>query len=283
MANLFQFVDVPRQDPQKLPVEVRSQQFQRDLRPVRRAVGGRPVGALYLLRQPLLRVEVPGSQLHPQLAETGRRGQPLRGGGSLPRDQFAARDLRPHLPAGPALRGRLHAERRFRRRHHRLGREVHHRHRPRTRLAPGPVAREGHAASAWPSSVPDRPASVRRHPGAQRRQTGGVRPLSGDRRPAHLRHSAVQAGKGGDGSPAANPGGDGRRVPAQHRDRARRALRTAAGRVRRRVSRHGHLHGDERRLSRREPARRRPGAAVPDLQRQPRTGPGEAIAASSST
>ena len=27
MANLFQFVDVPRQDPQKLPVEVRSRNF----------------------------------------------------------------------------------------------------------------------------------------------------------------------------------------------------------------------------------------------------------------
>lgn len=27
MANLFQFVDVPRQDPKKVPVEIRSRNF----------------------------------------------------------------------------------------------------------------------------------------------------------------------------------------------------------------------------------------------------------------
>ncbi len=41
-----------------------------------------------------------------------------------------ARDLRPHLPAGPAVRRQLRDRiLRSRRGHHRLGREVHHRHR----------------------------------------------------------------------------------------------------------------------------------------------------------
>uniref|UniRef100_UPI001FCC452F hypothetical protein n=1 Tax=Methylobacterium sp. B34 TaxID=95563 RepID=UPI001FCC452F len=39
-------------------------------------------------------------------------------------------NLRPHLPAGPAVRGQLrHRAVDPRRRHHRLGREIHQRHR----------------------------------------------------------------------------------------------------------------------------------------------------------
>ena len=50
--------------------------LRRDLRPVRRAAASSPGRSLHRLRQPVLRVEVPGAQLHPQLAEAGRRGQP---------------------------------------------------------------------------------------------------------------------------------------------------------------------------------------------------------------
>src|SRR2546429_6274142 len=48
-------------------------------------------GALLELRQSLLRVEVPGSQLHPQLAEADRGGESVRGGGAVPQDQLAPR------------------------------------------------------------------------------------------------------------------------------------------------------------------------------------------------
>ena len=45
-------------------------------------------------------------------------------------DQHLPRDLRPHLPAGPAVRRQLrHRASRPRHRHHRRGREIHHRHR----------------------------------------------------------------------------------------------------------------------------------------------------------
>jgi len=48
MSNDFQFLDAARADPEKVTGASRS---------------------LFSLRQPLLRMEVPGAQLHPQLVE----------------------------------------------------------------------------------------------------------------------------------------------------------------------------------------------------------------------
>ena len=68
----------------RLPVEVRVGNFREIYAPfdaARRRAAGR---ALPRLRQPVLRVEMPGPQLHPQLAEAHRGRQPVRGRGAVP-------------------------------------------------------------------------------------------------------------------------------------------------------------------------------------------------------
>ena len=62
-----------------------------------------------------------------RLTAEGRLRGGLRG---QPGHQHLPRDLRPHLPAGPAVRRQLRDRAvRPRHRHHRRGREIHHRHR----------------------------------------------------------------------------------------------------------------------------------------------------------
>ena len=134
----------------------------RDLYAVRRR-GRRAAGrALPFLRQSVLRMEVPGAQLHPQLAEADQRGQPVRGGGAFAPDQLAARDVRAHLSAGSSVRRRLHAQRRPGRSDHRLHREIHHRRGAEAGLAAGYVGGACPRASAWRLSAPGPPAWVAR-------------------------------------------------------------------------------------------------------------------------
>jgi hypothetical protein len=65
---------------------------------------------------------------------------------------------------------------------------------------------------------PRRPR-LRRHPRAQRRDAGRLRPLRAHRRPADLRHPAVQAREGGGGDAPRDPRGHGRAVPPRRRGR----------------------------------------------------------------
>ena len=87
----LQFLDIPRADPAKAPVEARIARLPRDLRALRCRRRRPAGGALPRLRQSVLRMEVPGAQLHSQLAEAHRGGQPVRGRGALAQDQLAAR------------------------------------------------------------------------------------------------------------------------------------------------------------------------------------------------
>ncbi len=75
--NVFQFIDVQRVDPPKKPLKIRKIQFVEMLRVLQSAAGTDAGGSPPRVRQPLLRVEVSGPQLHPQLAETGQEGRIL--------------------------------------------------------------------------------------------------------------------------------------------------------------------------------------------------------------
>ena len=69
--NHLQFLEIPRRDPDKLAVEERTRGVSRDLRAVRRRRGLAAGRTLPGLRQSVLRVEVPGAQLHSELARAG--------------------------------------------------------------------------------------------------------------------------------------------------------------------------------------------------------------------
>ena len=99
---------------------------------------------------------------------------------------------------------------------------------------------------------------------------GRVRSSRAHRRPADLRHPALQAREGSAGEAPRDHGGHGRRVPPGRRGRRRPPLRAAARGVRRGVPRHGHLPRGARRLRRRGPARRARGAALSHFQHPPR-------------
>ena len=119
-------------------------------------------GRCLVLRQSVLRVEVPGAQLHSELAEADPGRQPVRGGGAVAQDELAAGDVRAHLPAGSAVRRRVHAQRRPGRGDDRLDREVHHRRGVQAGLDAGHVERACRPASASRSSAPGPRASAAR-------------------------------------------------------------------------------------------------------------------------
>ena len=89
--NHLQFLEIPRRDPEKLAVEERIQSYREIYTPYdageRRATGG----TLHFLRQSVLRMEMPGSQLHSELVEAHRGRESVRGSGALTSHQFAAR------------------------------------------------------------------------------------------------------------------------------------------------------------------------------------------------
>ena len=155
----LQFLDIPRKRSGQAHRRAAHPAISRDLFAVqRRSRPVRPGRPLPVVRQSVLRVEVSGPQLHSQLAGAGQRRQAVRGGGALASNQFAARDVRAHLPAGSAVRRRLHAERRPRRRQHRRHREVHHGRGVQAGVEARSVERRAHRTSAWRSSVRARQA-----------------------------------------------------------------------------------------------------------------------------
>ncbi len=79
--NVYQFIDLQRVDPPKKPLKIRKIEFVEIYEPFSET-RPRPGGPLSVLRQPVLRVEVPGAQLHPELAEAGQR-RPHHGSGGL--------------------------------------------------------------------------------------------------------------------------------------------------------------------------------------------------------
>ena len=112
-------------------------------------------------------------------------------------DQHLARDLRPDLPAGPAVRRQLrHRAVGPRHGHHRRGREVHHRHRLGAGLGPAVRPRARAAGSPSASSAPARPGWRRRSSCAGGLPGPRLRPLRPGRRADDLRHPRLQAGEG---------------------------------------------------------------------------------------
>ncbi len=105
------------------------------------------------------------------------------------RHQQLPRDLRPHLPAGPAVRGQLRHREGLRQRHHRRGRALHHRHARSTDgwVKPLRPRRELRQSVGIIGAGPGGLAAaeqLRR----QGYQVHCLRPLRPGRRPADLRH-----------------------------------------------------------------------------------------------
>ncbi len=134
--------------------------FRRDLPRLRHAAGRAQSSRCSPVRRAVLLGPLPALQQHPRLAEADRGG-PAGGGlrGQLG-DQQLPRDLRPHLPAGPALRGQLRHREGLRERHHRRGRALHHRQRVGAGLGQADPPRQ-ELASRSASSAPV-PAGWRR-------------------------------------------------------------------------------------------------------------------------
>ena len=65
----LQFLDIPRADPAKTAAETRVQSFREIYASYDAPAAAQQAGRCLRLRQPFLRVEVPGPQLHSQLAE----------------------------------------------------------------------------------------------------------------------------------------------------------------------------------------------------------------------
>ena len=64
LNNDFQFIEVGRKDPKKKLLRQRKREFV-EIHDLFAAAGRRPGPPLPGLRQPVLRVEMPGAQLHP--------------------------------------------------------------------------------------------------------------------------------------------------------------------------------------------------------------------------
>ena len=170
-AKMMQFVSVPPAMPDKRGGTERTRRFRRDLRPLRARAGGRAGLALRAVRRAVLPGPLPAAQQHPRLAAAGRRGAARGGLRAVLGHQQHARDLRPDLPAGPAVRGQLrHRAVGPRLGHHRRGREVHHRHRLRSRLGQaGPAAARAGPVGRHHRRRPRRPRLCR---GAAPRRAG---------------------------------------------------------------------------------------------------------------
>ncbi|MNP00950.1 hypothetical protein D3C76_927490 [compost metagenome] len=195
-------------------------------------------------------MEVPGAQLHSQLAETGGRGQHPPGRRAVAPDQHPAGSLRPGVPAGPSVRGCLHPQRRLRRGDHRFGGEVHHRHRVRHGLAPGHVQGQADRQACRDHRCGPGGPGLCRRAGARWRDPGGVRQEPGNRRSADLRYPRVQAGKDRAEQSSRSLHRHGHRVPPQHRGGQGRDHGATARRIRCRIHGHGHLHLHEGRFCR---------------------------------
>ena len=147
--RMLKFVKVARDMPDKRVADERARGLRRDLPGVRRREGrGAGVRAARQCGVPYCQSHCPLHNNIPDWLRLTAEGRLQRGLRAQPGDQHLPRDLRPHLPAGPALRRQLR-HRAVGPRHgdDRRGREVHHRHRlgaraGSSRSAPAPSAAE---------------------------------------------------------------------------------------------------------------------------------------------
>ena len=149
----------PADAARQAPRPTRARGFRRDLRALRRRRAAAQASRCSQCGVPFCSVHCPLQQQHPGLAEADRRGPAGGGLRGHRRHQHLPRDLRPHLPAGPPLRGQLRHREGLRERHHRRGREVHQRHRLGEGLGQAADARARAGRTASASSAPAPPAS----------------------------------------------------------------------------------------------------------------------------
>lgn len=71
--NVYQFIDLQRVDPPKKPLKIRKLSLLKFTSRFPKAVPKAQADRC-LSRQPILRVEMSGTQLHPELAEARQRG-----------------------------------------------------------------------------------------------------------------------------------------------------------------------------------------------------------------
>ncbi len=121
-----------------------------------------------------------------------------------PGHQRHARDLRPHLPAGPAVRRQLrHRAVGPRHRDHRRRRALPDRQGLGDGLGPAARRRRATATSRWGSSAPGPRAWPPPSGCASRATRSPSTTATTARRPADLRHPRLQAGEGRGGAPHA--------------------------------------------------------------------------------
>ena len=196
--RMLKFVATPQAMPDKRPAAERRRDFDEIYAELRAREGGRAGGALLAMRRAVLSDPLPAAQQHPRLAEAHRRG-PARGGlRALLGDQQLPGDLRPHLPAGPAVR-----------------RQLRHRESGHGTVTIGSVekyitdtaweqgwvqADQAARASGQTASASSAPGPAGLAAAEQLRAQGlpghGLRPLRPRRRPADLRHPQLQAREG---------------------------------------------------------------------------------------
>ena len=259
-AKMMQFVSVPPSMPDKRGVAVRKRGLRRDLWPVLARAGDRAGIALRAVRRAVLPGPLPAAQQHPRLAAADRRGPPRGGLRAVLGDQQHAGDLRPHLPAGPAVRGQLrHRAVRARHGDHRRGREDTSPTPPSSMGWVKPVrpARELGAVGRDHRRRAGRPRRRRASCASRATQVTRLRPLRPRRRPADLRHPRLQAGEGRRRAPRAK-----HLARRRHRtsisaatSAATAELRRAAPAPRRRLHRHRRLQGARPRGARARAAR----------------------------
>ncbi len=136
----LQFLDIPRHDPEKLPVEVRKSELPRDLRrsSTRTALRSRR-GAASPAAIPFCEWKCPVHNYIPNWLKLIQEGKLFEAAELSHQTNSLPEDVRPHLPAGSAVRRCLHAQRRPRCGDHRLDRKIHHRRGPEAGLAAGHV------------------------------------------------------------------------------------------------------------------------------------------------
>ena len=105
----LQFLDVPRHDPEKLPIEVRKTEFREIYTQFEQVGAKQQAGRCLSCGNPFCEWKCPVHNYIPNWLKLLNEGNLFEAAEVAP-DELASRDVRPHLPAGPPLRGRLHAE-----------------------------------------------------------------------------------------------------------------------------------------------------------------------------
>ena len=148
--KMLKFVDVDRQMPDKRAAEERREDFGEIYREYAKEKAAEQAARCSQCGVPFCQSHCPLHNNIPDWLKLTAEGTPPRGVGSQPGDQHLPRDLRSDLPAGPPVRGVLrHRAVRPWYRHHRCGREVHHRHGVGGRLDRACHAHDGTPRKRW--------------------------------------------------------------------------------------------------------------------------------------